>query len=146
MAVAHAIDRDLDRCAIAVELDAPGLRALMRPRAGARGVLEQHEIELIPLYLVRVRPGGIEAAVEAEDVVAALVVRGEIGAEFFYTDSLQGVTEAEALDDRHVHRQERLANVEAGMPIPLDERDLQPFARQQRGRRRARRPAAHDEN
>src|SRR6185436_17156027 len=144
MAVAHAIDRDLDRCAIAVELDAPGLRALMRPRAGARGVLEQHEIELIPLYLVRVRPGGIEAAVEAEDVVAALVVRGEVSAEFLDTDSLQGVAEAEALDDRHVHREQRFADVEAGVAVPLHERHREALAGQERGRGRAGGPAADD--
>ncbi len=96
----------------------PGVRG-----AAARGVLEQHEVELFPLDLVRVRPGGIEAAVEAEDVVAALVVRREVGAEFLHTDRLQGLAEAEALDDRHVHRQERFADVEAGMPVPLHERD-----------------------
>ncbi len=56
-----------------------------------RCVLEQHEVELFPLDLIGVRPGRVEATIEAEDVVAALVVRREVGAEFLYTDSLQGV-------------------------------------------------------
>jgi hypothetical protein len=36
--------------------------------------------------------------------------------------------------------------MEAGVPVPLHERDLQAFARQQRGRGGARRAAADDEN
>src|SRR5688572_2253254 len=65
MQVGLAVYRNLDGGAVAVQLDSSGLRALERARAAAGGVLEQHQIELVPLHLVSEGPRGVQAAIEA---------------------------------------------------------------------------------
>ncbi len=81
MLTGFAVGSDLDGGPVRIELHATGLRTLKSARAVARGVLEQHEVELVALHLIGVRPGGVEAAIETEEVVAALVIGREIRAQ-----------------------------------------------------------------
>ena len=76
----------------------------------------------------------------------AAIADGEIRAEFRYPDRLDRIEHAHAFEDRQVHRQQRLTDVESWMVILLEEGDVPPVSLHQAPERRPGRPTADDEH
>src|SRR5690606_30855916 len=108
-------------------------------------VVEQQLVELRTLDVEGKAGAVTERALEREAVVAAVVDR-EVGAELEHADPADLIKHPEPLEDRHVHRQQRLADVEPGVPLLLQHRHLPALARQQRGDGRAGRATTDDED
>ena len=127
-------------------LEAHDLVPLARPRAALAGVLVQHAVEVLAPHLEGVRRAVADGALEREGVVAALVVGLEVGAGLVDPQRPHLLQHAEPLEYRQVHRQQRLADVEARVMGLLERDHVVAAARQQRRRRAAGRAAAdhHD--
>jgi hypothetical protein len=113
---------------------------------GTLRVAQQDFVEFRALDLVCIPGNLLRVAREIEDVEAALIVTGKIGALLAHTDTLHLRKNAETLQDRHVHRQQRLADVEARVAVLLEQQHGSAAARQLRCRRRPGRSSAdHDD-
>ena len=74
--------------------------ALARIRAAFARVLEEHLVEILPPNLISVRRAIAERAVKCIGVVAALVVRLEIGARFEHAEGTDLFQDAQPLEYR----------------------------------------------
>src|SRR2546430_265659 len=96
-------------------LDVQRLMALARVRTALARVREQHLVEVLPPHLVGVRRTVADRAIEGEGVVALLVVGLEVRAALVHAQRAHLLQHAEPLEYGQIHRQQRLADVEARM-------------------------------
>ena len=89
------------------------LVAFARARTAGAGMLEQHAVEVRTPHLIGVRRAVAESAAKREGVVAALVVRLEVCPALADTERTHLLEHAQPLEQRQVHRQQRLADMEA---------------------------------
>jgi len=78
-------------------------------------MLEQHPVEVRAPHLIGVWRAVAEGAAEREGVVAVLVVRLEVGAALEDAERPHLLEHAQTLEERQIHRQERLADMKAGV-------------------------------
>src|SRR5581483_11773347 len=112
----------------------------------APGVAEQDLVEFRAAHLVR-RGKGLVPGVGELEARHIVVPRGdELGAELGHADALDVLRHAELLEQRHVERQQRLADVEARMARFLEEDNVAAALGEQGGDGRAGGPAADHNN
>jgi hypothetical protein len=113
-------------------------------RAALAGMAEQQLVELRAAHVHRVRKALVHRLAEIE--VAGMVVPGrdELRAVLLDADGLDLGAHAQPVEQRHVHGQQRLADVKARVLRLLDQHHVVALVRQQRGHGGARRAAADD--
>jgi hypothetical protein len=116
--------------------------------SGLAGGVEQQLVELVAAHLEGVGAAGGERTVEAEDVGHALADRRtrEVGADLAHADGLDLVEHAEAFEDRQVHRQQGLADVETRVAILFEHEHAPAHAGQRDRGGAAGRTAADDQH
>jgi hypothetical protein len=142
----RAVVVDLDRRTVAVERDRADALALERARALGGGVAKEQLVELGAAHLPRVGHRLVPRLDELDELAVVVVGRDELDAVLGHADRLDLLAHAEALEQRGVGRQQRLADVKARVVRLLDDDDVAAGRGEQRGDRRARRPAADDED
>src|SRR5690606_7933134 len=131
------------RTAIGAEGDRFHPHAVARVHAVGARVLEQQLVELRAPHLEGVVARQAQALGEAEHVgLGVRVGHGEIGAGLAHADRAHLLQHPEPLQDRQVHRQQGLADVEAGMDVLLQHQHLPAAPGQQGGGGAASRAAA----
>jgi hypothetical protein len=130
------------RVARSALLDLDHFLAFARVRAALARVIVEHLVEVLPPHLERVRRTRADGARKGVSVVAALVVRLEVRTGLEDAESAHLVEHAEPFEDRQIHRQQRLADVEARVARLLQRNHAVAAAREQCGGRAAARAAA----
>src|SRR5579863_3468842 len=123
-------------------LDTHRRMALASIRSATARVLEEHLIEILSPDLVGVGRAAAERAVEGEGVVAALVVRLEVGPALVDSEIAHLIGHAQPLEDGQAHRQERLADVKTWVMRLLEKGHLVAGAGEEGSRRAPGRSAA----
>jgi hypothetical protein len=140
------VELDLDRRTFAVERDRTDALAFERARALGGGVAKEQLVELGAAHLPRVGHRLVPRLDELDELAVLVVGRDELDPVLGHADRLDLLAHAEALEQRGVGRQERLADVKARVVRLLGDDDVAAGRGEQRGDRRARRPAADDED
>jgi len=115
-------------------------------RAAGRGVLQQHVIEFRTAHLEGVWPAlcRMHRRTRAHRLVSAPAPR--IPRHFPHADFLQFIPDPQALQDGHVERQQRLADVKARMTLLVHHGDIATFLGEQGADGGPGRAAADDKN
>ncbi len=108
------------------EINAQDLGVLMRLSAAGCRMLEQQLVQVLTADLHGVARAGIQGAGEAKDVVAALIGGWKVSAELAAADGHHLVEYTQALENRHVHREQGLADVKSGMAALFHQGYAQP--------------------
>ena len=89
-------------------------------------------------------PGRVERPLETEDVVSRRRGRRKVRADLQHADARNLVEDTESLQDRQVHRQQRLADVESRVTVLFQQRHRPALAGKNGGGGAAGGAAAHD--
>ena len=136
----------MDHGAVCIEVDLSDLRAFERQRALLGRMAKQQFIQLgapnLPSRVLRRIPtlGKFHVAAVVE------IGRDEFNAELRHADSRDLILDAKSIEKLDIPRQQRLADVKAGMMVFLEEDDPSPLPCGERRHRRACRPAPDDQN
>ncbi len=152
----HVVDREVALVAIRLpqprggggraEADAQHFRFLVGFGAAGGRVCEQQSVQVLAADLDGVAATRVQGAGEIEYVVTAFVRRRKVGAEFPAAHGHHLVEDAQPLENRDIHRQQRLADVEAGMTALFHQGHAQAPAGQQGCRRGAAGAAANHQH
>ncbi len=127
------------------EVDARDAAPLVDFDPGFTRAIEQDLVELLPADLVGLRARDLFRAVEFDRTAGAAVVGRKLHAPLDRkAGGLDPLGEAELGEGIVGRRDQRLADVEAGKALPLEQHDPVPAGGERNGRRAARGPAASD--
>ena len=132
------------RALAGVHVDARDALALEGPRAALAGMAEQQLVELRAAHVHRVREALVHRLAEVEMAAVVVPGRDELGAVLADADGLDLGAHAEPVEQRHVHRQQRFADVKARMLRLLEQHHVVALVREQRGHGGTRGSAADD--
>ncbi len=148
--VAHrrpvALRRDDAAAAVAAQRDVAHAAALDDVGAAAGRVADQHVIEVGAAHLVRHRHVLAPRVAELEQRAVLVPRRDELDAPLRHAERRDLVGDAERVEQRHVRRKQRLADVEARVTRLLEQRDPVAARREQRRGGRPGRAAADDQD
>ena len=116
--------------------------AFARVRAALAGVVVEHFVEILAPYLVGVRRTLADRAGEGVGVVAAFIIGFEIRTRLEHAHGAHLVQHAQPFEHGKIHRQQRFADVKAGVMRLLERDHLVTSPRQQCGGCTAGRAAA----
>src|SRR5262249_13634656 len=105
-------------------------------------ISQQNVVERGARHLIGVRPRLVQRVGEEEILLPAVVGRAQLGAVLHHGDRFDLAAHAEGVEQWQVHGQQRLADMEAGMAVFLEQCDAPALFREHGCGRRAGGPAA----
>ena len=115
--------------------------------AAGRRVVEQQLVQLFTAHVHRIAGARVQGAGEAKHAVAELHCgAGKSAPNLRRPMAMTWSSNAQALENRHVHRQQGFADVEAGVAALFHQRHAQTLARQQCRSGRTAGSAAHNQH